>query len=446
LGVAVAALVGLTGAVFATPTSAQIPGLEQWADAIAAAQIPHWAGPRTPWPARSERPGPDDIVLRSPLRPLAVHAPGTVPLRTAERALAALEAAADWARMHGWPAPLPDEGEGGDGGFDVYLVPGAQAESEARADAPVVWSYLDAVTSFGVVDADVESDALAACVTSAYVQGAMLGQDPAEAAQWRRATGDFLAWLVTGAFGSGAGVAAQQREPWRGWVLDGSDGSGGALWLAMLSARVDHGTGTFVRDVWQLARQRTWEGAELRASPDLWMAIDKALDLAGEKLQDFVEETAVARWFAGDAARASHAAYPALRSLGPDAAVPLLGQTDWAHVPKHLPIAEPAIEPYGSAYGLVDVRGAPSGAQLRLWLDGEYGAQWSFVAVRLAADGHELSRLAAPATRNPRSYLVLELAPGTTDVLLVATSFSERLADADIHDEHSRSLQMIVGR
>ncbi len=215
--------------------------------------------------------------------------------------------------------------------------------------------------------------------------------------------------------------------------------------LALVSARADGGTGSFVRDMWQLARQRTWEGSELRGAPDLWMAFKKALELAGENLDNFIEEAAVARYFAGEPRRAAQAPFPMLRRLPVEASVPLLGRAEWARLPRHLPAADPAIEPFGSAYGLVDVRGAPPGSRLRLWCEGEFGVRWSFVAVRLDASGRELARLTAPATRNPRSFLVLELAPGTAEVLLVATNLSERLPDADIPDEHMRSLELVIG-
>lgn len=432
--------------VWGAPAQAQIAGLEEWAEMIARAQTPHWAGQRTPWPSHEERPGPEVFQLRSSLRPVSVHALAGVSPATALRSLEALEAAYDWARVRGWGTAPGDAGAGGTSGLDLYLVAGATDESDARADAPVAGEFLDSMTAFAVVDADVDPDALEACVTSAYVQAVLIGQDPAEARAWRRATGDFVAWLVTGRFGGGAAVVKQQQEPWRGWVLHEGDGAGGALWLAMISARADGGSGSFVRDMWQLARQRTWEGSDLRGAPDLWMAFKKALELAGENLDNFIEEAAVARYFAGEPRRAAQAPFSLLRQLGVEATVPVLGRGEWAHLPRHLPVTDPAIEPYGSAYGVVDVRGAPPGSRLRLWLEGEFGVRWSFVAVRLDDSGRELARLTAPATRNPRSFLVLELAPGTAEVLLVGTNLSVRLPDADIPDEDVRAFQFVITR
>jgi hypothetical protein len=195
----------------------------------------------------------------------------------------------------GWPEVLTDGGRGGTEGFDLYLVRGDH-DHDARSDGPREVGPLDGVSVFATLDPTVPDAWLEACVAAAYGEALALFLDPAESPAWRRATAAYLAYVHTGRFGCDDGdVSLQQREPWRGWVEGAAgDGAGGAILLAALSER--HGT-RFVRDVWDLARQSTWEGEGLRGAPDLWMALDVALELSGEPLDDWLSELAIARVF-----------------------------------------------------------------------------------------------------------------------------------------------------
>lgn len=442
------ALVLLVAAIIAAPgpARAQESFFDDYARTIVALGGRKWVGDRVPWPEPADRPGGDLYVLRSALRPLAVHAARTVAIEDAEAALDALEASWDLFDATGWPAPPADGGFGGTAEFDVYLVPSDEAAA-ARMDAPIPWSFLDAASTFAVVDASIDRDDLAPCVTSAYTQAVLLGQDPAEAPAWRRATGSWMAWMITGALGCGDPMPAQQREPWRSWI-DGAaeEGAGGALFLAMVSARHDRGTGTFVRDVWQLARQQTWEGDELRASPDLWEALEAAVEQSGQTFLSLIEDLAFQRFFAGDPARARHATIPVLAELPGDAAVPVLPRMQWARLPQRTPELPAGIEPFGSGYALVDVSGAPESASVRIWLQGEYGVRWSLAAARLGADLRPLDRVTAPPRHVPNSYIPMQLTRDTRYVLIVVTNLSSRLPDADVPDENVRSFRVLVDR
>ncbi|HJL30232.1 MAG TPA: hypothetical protein RMI62_14240, partial [Polyangiaceae bacterium LLY-WYZ-15_(1-7)] len=302
-----------------------------------------------------------------------------------------------------------------------------------------------------VVDEGLRGDELRVAVGTAWGQAVGLRLDPAEAAGWRRATGAYLAWRWTGRFGPADGLEAIQRAPWQPWiaapvepleepVLD-DGGEGGGLLLAMLSQRHDGGSGAFVRGLWQLTRQRTWDGIDLRADPDLWQALEHAVDQSGQQLEAQLEDFAVARWFLG--ARDGHAIFPALRGL-PDAAAPTpLYEVALADLPEHT-AASPELAPYGTVYALVDVRGHPARSRLRAWLRGEYGVEWAFSASHLDASGAELGRLSAPPRADDgRSYLPVELTPDTTHVMLAATNLSHRLPDADDPDPNARAVRMI---
>ena len=437
-----------------------------WARVLAEATAPRWIGPRVPWAPPSARPQVP-LAVSSWTRPVAVHATDAVAQATVLRALRALEDAHAWMEDAGWGAPVSDAGRGGDDGLDLYLVsprgsdapgsfdvpsaaPGEPDDAPARSvqvgyDSRVAWTDLDTATTFASVDADVEPEALEACVTSAYAQAVLAGSDPAEAPAWRRALGTWLGWQITGTFCDPEALAWAQARAERALVghAPGS-GEAGAFLLAVLSARHDGGTGRFVRDLWQLARQRTWEGDALRAEPDLWHAIEHALEVSREPLVRIVPDLAVGRWFTGGRAGLGARAVPFLRDA-PGEVVPA-GRASWARMPRTLVHGEPELGPFGSAYALVDVEAAPPQSSLRVWLRGELGVRWSLVAVRLDRAGRELGRMEATPRREPRAYLPVELDATTAQVLLVVTLLPWRAPEADEPDEAVRGFKLVVDR
>lgn len=446
LSVAAVAATCLALGLLAAPTGAQPSPIRAWAEwAVGRGQ---WKGPTVAYPDLVERPRGVFLVLGSQLRPLNVHARPGIPPETALAALSALEHAYDLLQETGWPEPFADGGYGQTAGFDLYLEPDSARPAAAFLDAPVSWIGLDGATSFAVVNPDlVAPGRLESCVVDAYTQAALAGQDPAEAESWRRATGAYTAWLVTGTFGCRDEVIEQQQQSWRGWINDAPEsGAGGALFLAMLSEREDGGTGTFIRELWQFARQSSGNvpGGRLRASPDLWEALDRALGNAGESLDEIVQEMAVARYFSGPEQRRRAAGYLALRTLPPDAAVPVPGAIPLNRLPARLPVSEHPLEAHGSGYALIDTSRAASPFTLEVWLRGEIGIRWSLAAVRLSGDGREMGRTTAPPRNSANSYLSVELEPGVDRVLLVVTNLSSGMVDADRDTRNPRAYHLIV--
>jgi hypothetical protein len=430
----------------AAEVEAQIPGLDEWAQVVAEGQTRRWVGPRVDEPAPADRPEAT-LAARSTLRPVAVHAADGVDADTVERALGALERAYDTLSSWGWDDAPFDGGRGGTSDLDLYLAPTEREPDDAIADARVLASWLDAASAFAVVDPSVAPDDLEACVLSAYAQAVLLGQDPAEAREVRRATATYLVFAALGRFGCDeSAVTVQQRELHRSWMRDGAGGgSAGAMYLARLSERHAEGDPYFVRDVWQIARQRTWEGDGLRASPDLWEAVEAAVGLTSDRMDAIAGDLAADRWFTG-ARRAGAQGF--LHALPTDATPEAFATYTWDELPKHSPSADPPLEPYGSGYVRVDVSGAPTESRLRLWLRGEFGVRWSFVAIRLDENGRELGRMIAPPRRRPDSYLLLELVPGTKEVIVAVTNLSSDIPDADHVDPtiDARSFKVIVDR
>lgn len=454
-------------AILASPSGA-LAQLEMVADYVWSQR--RWAGDRVT--LRAPTPRPDQpIVVRSEFRPLAVHASPETPEADARAALEALEAAYDALMVRGWAPPPSDGGAGGSYDFDLYLQAGLPRGDDAFPDARVLTSYLDSAPAFAVVDPTVGAEYLSTCVTSAYAQAMLIGQDPAEARSWREATATYLTWSLTGVWGCDDGlVATHQQQAHRGWTAPprergddpratGSDPSlaayggaeasdGGAILLAEISERHDRGTGRFVRDIWQIARQRTWErrAIGLRASPDVWEAIEAALSVTPDELPTLIEDLAIARYYVGDArVSAGHwGGRPWAGGLPGDAEVPVSETFTWAELPKYTRPHEPPLEPFGSAYFEVDVREAREGDRLRLWLRGEFGVRWSFVAVSLDAQGRELGRLSTPPRRLTRSYTQVDFTDRrTARVVVVVTNLSSRLPDADEADDNVRSFRVI---
>jgi len=197
-----------------------------------------------------------------------------------------------------------------------------------------------------------------------------------------------------------------------------------------------------VRDVWALATQRTWEGAELRADPDLWSATETAVERSGDRLLDNVEDLAVLRWFVG---RHEPDDWP-LAAVDGDARVPL--SRTMTRTPTKVSVRTP-LQAFGSAYVAMDAPAWKDAKALRAWLRGEYGVRWSFVAMQLDALGHEVQRIVAPPTTvTPRAYVPIELQEKTTRILFVVTNLSNRLPDADEVDvsANERAFELVVDR
>jgi hypothetical protein len=213
----------------------------------------------------------------------------------------------------------------------------------------------------------------------------------------------------------------------------------------MLSERVEHEPGAFVRSLWETTRQRSQglvPGERLRSSPDLWEVLRVLVEGQHIKLDDELIEFGVARYFAGPAARRAQAPFRILGALPSDAAVPLMADLRSSQLPMKLTEHGP-LHDLGSAYVRVklDERGREG---LQIWLRGELGARWSLTAVQLSENGRELGRTAAPARSLPQAYLPVMLDAEAYEVVLVVTQLPLQLADADLRVDSSHGYELIV--
>lgn len=425
------------------PRNSVMPGLDGVAEAMVALTARRWEGPRVPWPGEAQRPVARSTV-RSAQAPLAVHGDGS-PERL-QTVLETLEGVAAYVHSGYFPRPFPDGSLGGGPAFDLYLAP-TDRLGTAKVDKPLGWSFLDGVTAHALLDPGVPTSDLEPCIAQAYGEAIALEQDPAEAPGWHRALGAFLAWHYTGRFGCADALDRQQSAeglPWigHGELTSADHGAAGGLLLAMVSQRHDGGDGAFVRELYQLARQRTWDGTELRAAPDLWQALERSVEMGGDRFESMMEDFTVVRGFLGS--RDEHSPMQALRGLGQGGAPPVVFEVALADMPHHTPTG-PELQTYGTVFAMIDVRGAPPQSRLRVWLRGEYGVEWGLTGSRLDADGRELARLSAPPRRQDRrSYLPVELTPDTTHVLVGITNLSHRLPDDDGPDPNGRGFRLIL--
>lgn len=409
-------------------------GLHDWADAVVRSSGSRWVGERLPEHDPEARPA-SALRAESSRAELSVHAPDGVSDQQVARALEGIEAMHDLLMAEGWPAPLSDGGRGGTVGTDLYFVEEASPR-RAGFDERALHTYLDRASTFARLSTGTSPSDIAACAGVAYAEALLFSADPAEAESWRRATAAYQAQRLTGRWGCEDEALAAQQEANEAFVsyADEPPQAGGALLLAALAERHEEQRGELVASLWDLASQRTWEGGGYRGSPDLWEALETVLRVSHDPFATALETLALDRFLAGS--RVTRSAPAWAHALPPHAVPsPTLSMSTAAlrtHPPGTGELEPPIeIEPTGSYYALVDVREAPAGSRLRVFLRGEFGVAWSLAVARLGPSGDELGRMSAPPRRGtPRSYLPVELGPGTATVLVAVTNLGREPRDA----------------
>lgn len=401
------------GAPALARAQSRIEGVEGWAEAVVGRSASKWSGQRVAFPEPSPRP-PSLGRLDSLSVPLSVHvsAPAQAPrapevLRSAETAYALL-AAAGLFEAHG------DGGQGGTWNRDLYLVdaapeqPAEAPRSGARLDATHPVGAVDGARAFALLDARVPGERLLACTAQALAEAELLELDPAEAAVVREGSAAYFAWLASGqtCAGDAEGLAPAQRGVLR-------DPGAFFAFLRALGARLDRNRGGFVQSMWHFARQRTWEGADLRGSPDLLEAIARHLELQQTKLEEVAGELANGR------------ALEQPRDLMESAP-----RVAWSALPAHRPPV--ALAPLDSDFLLIDLEQPRAGQRLRVWSRGEIGPRWVLTATRLDALGNSLASVNAPVRRIPDAELHVELDAHTRYVLVSITNLAGGVPDPDL--------------
>jgi hypothetical protein len=390
------------------PAHAQLlDGITRYADTTVGVSSTKWAGQRVPFPLPRPRPAVSQH-LTSVVWPLSVHAGAEVAparvlavLAAGERTLAALSESE-------LLASFGDAGQGSSAGLDLYLVQDSAAVASAALDATGNFTALDGARAYALLDARVPASRLFACTAQALLDAQLFELDPAEATSVRTSSAAYLAGLLSG-------ESCEDVSPELHLNPFLVNAATGAAWLAQLSARQDHNRGTFVFELWQFARQRTWEGEGLRASPDLMEVLDKTLELSRESFALLAAELAEGR------ARLTPGQ---VRSL-PASALPFFS-----------PRSDPALGVLGSKHVRIELGTPRAGSRLRAFARGEAGGSYVLSAQRLDVRGDVLARLElAPRSRDPNGQLSIELDGATTAVVVTVTRYADQgVPDPDSFD------------
>jgi hypothetical protein len=404
--------------------------VEGWADATTGLSTGKWKGPRVPFPeprARPESRGRIDSLLW----PLSVHAGRGVSAERALHTLEALERVYPLLEAAGWAPWFGDAGQGGTSGHDVYVTAQAEHGASAAIDASEPYGSYDGARAFALLDARVPHAQLDTCAAEALVHTLLYELDPAEAPSLRRASAAYVAWLVTGVPGCDEDFFAALDTPRAAPFADG-ESSQGALWLARLSARKDHNSGKFLRLMWDFARQRTWEGRDLRASPDLLECIRQAIELGREVFEELT-------------AALAEDEFTLPPPLGRRPEKPRV--ISWDELPKHVWQPEPPIGVLGATHVWVSLGKPRPGEQLRVWTEGEYGVRWATLITRLDAQGRSQGSMRGAVRKNPSGFLVVELDARTTDLLITVANAGDGVPDADEDNTQlERNAELILAR
>lgn len=375
-------------------------GVDRWAESLVGRSATKWVGRRVPFP--TPHPRPESAAQLGSLRvPVRVHAAPGAPAERLEAVLQAAEDGLSALQQSGLLAELGDGGEGGSFERDLYLTAQASDSAGAGVDATAPMWPLDGARAFAWIDARLPSDQLEVCTVQALIEAQLLELDPAESPPLRRASAAYFAWLATGEPGCHVDAADAIEDDAQGRVAHLF------AWLRALGARQDGNRGVFLADMWQLSRQRTWEGEGLRGSPHLLEAIAKTLSLTRESLEYVAADVALRM------ARAQ------LQSPGHQLAI---RQIDAAKLPARLPPLMPPLGALDSAYAIVRLSKPRPGARLSVWSHGELGVRWALSATPLDAQGHARGLITAPVRNVPHSELHVELDPHTTSVLVSLTN------------------------
>lgn len=367
----------------------------------------HYRGPTVVYPEPAPRPATVAWRVCSDRCSLCVHAPEQMPAHYIRAALAALEHAHASLDALGWPLPYPDGGAGGTLQFDVYLSEGTQPWASATVETPIAFSALDAASSHGMIEGTPRGEALEGCALAVLAEAGLIATDPGEGEVERRATAGYAAWVASGALG--CGLERQPAAPQLGPLGDEREHVAVlARWLVYVARQHAALATDPVREVWDVARQRSEQRWRPRARPSFWQAFAALLEREGDSLEASAQSFAIARWFE----------QPAEDDRKPESDRTLPGARN----------AQRALGVYGSGYLLVE-RGAAPDATLRAWLRGEPPGRYAFGALRLDQAGRDHGRVTVPTTRASSAYLPVELDPDTRRVLFVTTRIPDRDAD-----------------
>ena len=303
--------------------------------------------------------------------------------------------------------PAPDGGL--DGPWSIYLVDDVEGGGTARLRERDALAHFDRAASFGLVDRSLHAGpVMDRAVAQAVARGSLWQGAPNTDEGSARAEVEMLVRLVIPS-GSTGDEAVFQAQPERTLVDPTSltFDRGAALFFDWLDATFGAEPGAIVSGMWSLAATRTPAGATH------WQSEPNGFDVLRVSLKGAVgTESTLEDVFARFAID---------RALQ-QPAVHLGWHIPWPSTARRLS-APREVHPTGASYVLVDHRGAPPTAKLRLEADWEDYERMRWFAIKLDTEGH--AKAVLPITSMPRgthASFTVETHDGIDGVLVVGAN------------------------
>ncbi len=357
-------------------------------------------------------------------RPVCVHGAAGVGQDAVLAALSALETAYEALILTlGLPAPISDWGRGGSDALDLYLGASTTAPVEVGLDSPEPTS-VDQASGFCVAGPDPRMS-WGRLATLCVAETIALRLDASASPHARRGFAAHL-WRIVGRPESAdwralddfqahpeLAVARRDRTP-------SSEGAG--LLFDFLEERLSAASpGLLTTSLFALAAGKTGPGsARWDNEPDVFDVLRQSLEEKPRRMADLLGDFSVARAFAGDRDDGTH--LPTLGWAGSFARA----RFDWvirlSSLPRRVASLRP-IEPTGAMYVWLQLDRPIDDLTLGFQAEWEAPVAFSWVLVRVDAQGRELSRVYAPVPqRGTQTDQRMVDFTGTAAVLVAGTN------------------------
>ena len=330
-------------------------------------------------------------------RPLCIHEkPGQAASARALATLEEAERAYDVLRLRlGFPSPVADEQAGGSAAFDLYLADLPTGKTyEVGFDVSRTSPY-DRASTFGRLDASLPDGCeRRTAIHRLLALASLAALDAGETGGFFASSAAYLAMESTGCLGPVLGsIDNAQAMPQTSQipVTTPDDPLASPLFLWYLDGAFGaEAPGTLLASLWHLGVQTTPPNADrFHNQPDLFATLTSIARGKKSTLPDVLIDAAVARAFLGDRDDDQH--LRGSRPLGAFGRVRFDASYGYSTLPRRL--AFTPLDPTGTVYVWVDLRGAPAGARIGLQASWEKPVTMRWTAVRVDGAGRERSRI-----------------------------------------------------
>ncbi len=326
--------------------------------------------------------------------PICVWQGPNISNSVAQRALEALERAYERiVVLRGLPQPIFAGSRTRQPGLDLYLL---DTDSPLETHAEPIFDAWDRAASYctlGAADRTPLARAASLCIAEAIAHRL----DASETPHTRRAFATHVWWSL----GEPTALDAEavddvQRRPERAPVARelSRHSEGSALFFEYIDAQLARtGPSLSAASLLALSANRTpASNGDWNNEPDTLDVLRHSFDRLS-RFASFAGDFAVARAFVG--VRDVHQQLPSLRHTGDFGRVRFDWVIPFSSLPRRVAISR-ALEPLGASYLWLELDRVPKKAELAVQAECEAPAPFTWQIVRVARDGHELSRVRLP--------------------------------------------------